>query len=224
MAKKPFQLSYYFAPGWIVQQPAPDFLFTKPIRKIIEPPIIDTMRALHHKQSGLTSSTDPLQLYEVNMINEFLHYRPGSEFKGQKKRSLPLITSHPLRDIFYVPPIRGHEDRIPTKNKVLPPSKKLLPDDPLLSPYQWISTPWFRSSKQYLRRQPYKRVSLTTQQQESSFSTSTARPAGTGAVAAPPEPLDIDRYHRLADTYIDNLVAKLEEIQEERDDVDCEYS
>ncbi|KAL9047656.1 MAG: hypothetical protein Q9206_006584 [Seirophora lacunosa] len=147
------------------------------------------------------------------MKKQFLHYRPGSDVKGQKEQSLPLITSHPLRDIFYAPPI-----------KVLPSSNKLLPFEPLPSQYRWISTPWFRLNKQFSRREPYRRVSLTTQQQEPSFSTSTARPAGTGAVAAPPEPLDIDRYHRLADTYIDNLVAKLEEIQEERDDVDCEYS
>ncbi|KAI4099522.1 MAG: hypothetical protein L6R37_005949 [Teloschistes peruensis] len=37
--------------------------------------------------------------------------------------------------------------------------------------------------------------------------------------------LDIGyQYHRIADLYIDNLVAKLEEMQEEREDVDCEYS
>ncbi|KAL8717405.1 MAG: hypothetical protein Q9181_008334 [Wetmoreana brouardii] len=39
-----------------------------------------------------------------------------------------------------------------------------------------------------------------------------------------PESLDIDQYHRLADHFIDNLVAILEEMQEKRDDVDCEYS
>ncbi|KAI4115843.1 MAG: hypothetical protein LQ345_003640 [Seirophora villosa] len=223
MAKKPVQLSYYFQSrsNPAVQQPAPGFQFTKPIRKIIEPPILDTLRALHHKQSGLTSSTDPLQLHEVNVEKEFLHYRPGSEFQGQKEQRLPLITSHPVRDIFYVPPIKGYKDRHPEPAKVLPSSNKLSQSETLMSPYQWISTPWFRLGKQYLRSQPFKRISLTTQQQEPSFSTSTARPAGA---AAAPEPLDIDRYHRLADTYIDNLVAKLEEIQEERDDVDCEYS
>ncbi|KAL8708533.1 MAG: hypothetical protein Q9220_006586 [cf. Caloplaca sp. 1 TL-2023] len=39
-----------------------------------------------------------------------------------------------------------------------------------------------------------------------------------------PEPLTPDRYHRLADKYIDHLVSKLESLQEEREDVDCEYS
>ncbi|KAL8689229.1 MAG: hypothetical protein Q9218_005053 [Villophora microphyllina] len=56
----------------------------------------------------------------------------------------------------------------------------------------------------------------------SPFSTSAARRASPEASA--PEPLDIDRYHRFADHYIDNLVAILEEMQEEREEVDCEYS
>lgn len=54
------------------------------------------------------------------------------------------------------------------------------------------------------------------------FSTSAVRNAPPEA--STPEPLDIDHYHRVADHYIDNLVAKLEEMQEEREDVDCEYS
>lgn len=33
-----------------------------------------------------------------------------------------------------------------------------------------------------------------------------------------------EQYHEVADLYIDNLVAKLEQIQEEREDVDVEYS
>lgn len=36
--------------------------------------------------------------------------------------------------------------------------------------------------------------------------------------------LSVERYHTLADTYIDNLVMRLEELQEEREDVDVEYS
>ncbi|KAL9577757.1 MAG: hypothetical protein Q9212_006161 [Teloschistes hypoglaucus] len=59
-------------------------------------------------------------------------------------------------------------------------------------------------------------------QQRSPFSISAVPRASPEASA--PEPLDIDQYHRVADLYIDNLVAKLEEMQEEREDVDCEYS
>ncbi|KAL8636792.1 MAG: hypothetical protein Q9228_005856 [Teloschistes exilis] len=59
-------------------------------------------------------------------------------------------------------------------------------------------------------------------QQRSPFSISAVRRASPEV--STPEPLDIDQYHRIADLYIDSLVAKLEEMQEEREDVDCEYS
>lgn len=59
-------------------------------------------------------------------------------------------------------------------------------------------------------------------QQKSPFSISAVCHASPEVSA--PEALDIDQYHRIADLYIDNLVAKLEEMQEEREDVDCEYS
>lgn len=36
--------------------------------------------------------------------------------------------------------------------------------------------------------------------------------------------ISTEQYHKLADTYIDVLVSALEEVQEKRQDVDCEYS
>ncbi|KAL8654691.1 MAG: hypothetical protein Q9226_003333 [Calogaya cf. arnoldii] len=56
------------------------------------------------------------------------------------------------------------------------------------------------------------------------FSTSSRRLDSSPATPSSPEPISIDQFHRLADHYIDNLVSKLEELQEERRDVDCEYS
>ncbi|KAL9041715.1 MAG: hypothetical protein Q9180_001095 [Flavoplaca navasiana] len=56
------------------------------------------------------------------------------------------------------------------------------------------------------------------------FSTSSPRPNPTSSEPLAPEPISIDQFHQLADHYIDNLVSKLEELQEERRDVDCEYS
>ncbi|KAI4245388.1 MAG: hypothetical protein L6R42_010187 [Xanthoria sp. 1 TBL-2021] len=56
------------------------------------------------------------------------------------------------------------------------------------------------------------------------FSTSTRRLNASPAKPSAPEPISIDQYHRLADRYIDTLVSKLEELQEQRRDVDCEYS
>ena len=41
---------------------------------------------------------------------------------------------------------------------------------------------------------------------------------------ANPSPLSIDQFHLLSDTYIDALVARLEEMQEEREEIDVEYS
>lgn len=57
---------------------------------------------------------------------------------------------------------------------------------------------------------------------ESSDPRPTAHP-GTEHVAEPAH-ITIDEYHELADIYIDDLVSKLEQIQEEREDVDCDYS
>ena len=37
-------------------------------------------------------------------------------------------------------------------------------------------------------------------------------------------PISTEKYHDRADTYIDSLVSQLEQLQEEREDVDCEYS
>ncbi|KAI4241782.1 MAG: hypothetical protein L6R40_004328 [Gallowayella cf. fulva] len=56
------------------------------------------------------------------------------------------------------------------------------------------------------------------------FSTLSQRPTPARVAPSTPENLSVDQYHRLADEYIDNLVAHLEELQEERRDVDCEYS
>lgn len=53
-------------------------------------------------------------------------------------------------------------------------------------------------------------------------------PCNTSAPLPPqvtnPSPLTIDQFHRLSDAYIDTLVAHLEDIQEEREEVDVEYS
>ncbi|KAL8736452.1 MAG: hypothetical protein Q9166_000244 [cf. Caloplaca sp. 2 TL-2023] len=62
------------------------------------------------------------------------------------------------------------------------------------------------------------------QEQRKTFSTSSRQSSPTPPAPSAPEPISIDQFHRLADDYIDNLVAKLEELQEERRDVDCEYS
>ncbi len=39
-----------------------------------------------------------------------------------------------------------------------------------------------------------------------------------------PTEITIEEYHELSDSYLDNIVAKLEQLQEARDDVDVEFS
>ncbi|KAL8801247.1 MAG: hypothetical protein Q9182_004596 [Xanthomendoza sp. 2 TL-2023] len=63
-----------------------------------------------------------------------------------------------------------------------------------------------------------------TWQQNMAFSTSSRRLKPLPAAVSTSEPISTDQFHRLADEYIDNLVKQLEELQEERRDVDCEYS
>ncbi|KAL8798268.1 MAG: hypothetical protein Q9200_007801 [Gallowayella weberi] len=68
------------------------------------------------------------------------------------------------------------------------------------------------------------RQTKRTWQQSMAFSTSSRRLKPSPAAVSTSEPISIDQFHRLADEYIDNLVKQLEELQEERRDVDCEYS
>ncbi|KAL8856193.1 MAG: hypothetical protein Q9178_007231 [Gyalolechia marmorata] len=74
------------------------------------------------------------------------------------------------------------------------------------------------------RKVEYERPNWTQHQQQRAFLTSAQRPAPSPTASSTPEPISIDQFHRLADQYIDNLISKLEELQEERRDVDCEYS
>ncbi|KAL9020897.1 MAG: hypothetical protein Q9185_001860 [Variospora sp. 1 TL-2023] len=193
------------------------FPFTKPIRKIVEPPIVAEMRKLHlatFKQSTAAGAGA-----------EHLHllYPPGLDINSQNNlRS--SVTGNPFRDIFYNPPIGSENESSPAAPKVQHPSNTPQNSEPHPDPIiHRISTFTLPFMKFSFPQQAQKRISPTIQQQQPSFSTSTARP-DADATTSSPEPLDIDRYHRLADTYIDALVAKLEEIQEERDEVDCEYS
>ena len=41
---------------------------------------------------------------------------------------------------------------------------------------------------------------------------------------AEPTPLTDEAYHGQADTYLENLMARIEELQEKREDIDCEFT
>lgn len=45
-----------------------------------------------------------------------------------------------------------------------------------------------------------------------------------GGHIAEPAPISTEDYHKIADEFIEGLVHKLEQMQEEKGDMDCEYS
>ena len=49
-------------------------------------------------------------------------------------------------------------------------------------------------------------------------------PQPSASRASTPAPLASEQYHKLADKYIENLVEVLENLQDEREEIDCEYS
>lgn len=85
-------------------------------------------------------------------------------------------------------------------------------------------------SPRLLTTRPAARRSIRTQINSyfpRTFSTSVIRTHPAPPIAphaSEPTPLSIDDYHNCADAYIDALVAELEELQEEREEVDVEYS
>ncbi|KAL8712213.1 MAG: hypothetical protein Q9225_006978 [Loekoesia sp. 1 TL-2023] len=210
--------------------PSPsNFQFTQPIRKILEPPLIDKLRhTLGERLKPKYQHSGPprgniLQLHSMDWDKLEVHYRPGRRIPRSDKRA---STENPFRDIYYVPPeseirlsptsflSRSFEHLSRDSNEDISAEPQIVfhrqdsPTLPYKNPALW----------RYLN----KRSLSAGQQQKVSLSTSSIR--HTPAPSSSPEPIDIDQYHRLADTYIDNLVAKLEAIQEERGNIDCEYS
>ncbi|CAF9936615.1 Mitochondrial chaperone Frataxin [Imshaugia aleurites] len=59
-----------------------------------------------------------------------------------------------------------------------------------------------------------------TQTQTRPLTSTPPRPVASAEAAA----ISVDQYHKLSDTYIDALVAQLEEVEAEREDVDVQYS
>lgn len=81
--------------------------------------------------------------------------------------------------------------------------------------------PLYALSPSTPRQNPPKARTFTTTPPPPSSSPS---PPQTAQSAQQPSILPIEKFHTLADTYIDNLVLHLEQLQEEREDVDVEYS
>jgi len=52
----------------------------------------------------------------------------------------------------------------------------------------------------------------------------TPKEAESHSPAAAPAEISVERFHELADQYLDSLIEKLEQLQEETEDIDCEYT
>ena len=90
----------------------------------------------------------------------------------------------------------------------------------LHNPHRPHYTPY--PTTNHRQKPPLNRNFTTTLPLPSSSSSTPA--AQTTQPPQHPSPLSIEKFHTLADTYIDNLVLHLEQLQEEREDVDVEYS
>lgn len=160
----------------------------------------------------------PLQKSDQRISESYLE--ASVEYNGPRQRSrrvvnLRSVNTDALPEAHCVPPIRSVKAwSSPSYSRNVssePPNHSYIQLRSIL-PYQDLMSNF----------KPRKRLLTPIQRQRSDFSTS---PTFLNPIPSPsPELIDIDQYHRLADSYIDNLVTKLEAIQEERDEVDCEYT
>ena len=221
------------------------FPFSQPIRKIIEPPIIDKLRTTFSEHPSQSyhhidpSDREALKLFPARWARSVIHYRPGEEIR---KMDADAVPTDRFRDIYYVPP-----KEVPKGKPAIPPSSRTSSpktafqhahrdikrdttprknppsNEEPRNPFRWEASFTVPYRHPALRRSATPPAfTLAGHQQKVNFSTTPTQPAPTSPSS--PEPMDIGHYHQLADTYIDTLVLKLEEIQEKRDDVDCEYS
>lgn len=111
---------------------------------------------------------------------------------------------------------------------------RLLRLHPISAPASLTLTPRILSTSSY----PHPSTSSTPITSSRSFHTSPPTLKGITPDSADPQPnlvgsatpigkpaeISDQTYHERADAYIDELVSKLEHMQEEKEDVDCEYS
>ncbi len=209
----------------------PAFRFTAPIRKVVEPHIIDQLR-LSSSEENDRALRGGRRAVKGNFPGRGAPEAPVRHILPLALFSRGPARSDPFRDIYYDPPpgLEALDGRPPTKDERLAFARRKIMRGLIkftFRPLPASSTPFrplaFRRPTRYGGQGLGRK-----QQQRATFSTSPIPTRPSDAAPAPsqsqPEPLSIDQYHNLADLYIDNLVAKLEEIQEERPEVDCEYS
>lgn len=112
----------------------------------------------------------------------------------------------------------------PSLNHLRAPTTSLNPSHPFAAhTHKAAAIPTTRQRK-FPKLQLRPRAQFHTQIQihppHRTFTTTPSRPAAKPEAAV----LSTEQYHKISDRYIDGLVAQLEEMQEEREDVDVEYS
>ncbi|KAL9603151.1 MAG: hypothetical protein Q9219_001354 [cf. Caloplaca sp. 3 TL-2023] len=183
------------------------FYLNHPIRKIVEPTYIQHLRGLifglrnesrHYRWTETPNGQSPPTPAEDPIGHNL---RRHHQEQGCKILNGTIVD--PFRDIYFLPP--------PPDPNVLqyPDGQQKASNSPPAAP----------AAVQYRQRFP---SPSTTQQPKTKFSSTSTYPAPSSSPS--PAPINNDQYHRLADIYIENLVLKLEALQEEKDGVDCEYS
>lgn len=136
----------------------------------------------------------------------------GHPFKALCQPSTPQCTStFPRYSQSYTSTRASHHQTIAPTPQAPPPRTPIRQSHLHLPPSRLRSSPPLRNSNP-----------------SAHFTTTPTRPTNPPPPPAPhtttPTPLTIEEFHRLSDTYIDTLVARLEELQEAREEVDVEYS
>lgn len=182
-------------------------------------------------QGSSYSSSAARSTRPTKFRSQYAHYSPsqtgvqrisGSYSKRPVNQHDPILTSGKVdqrsanigsfQDIYLAPTTRPAKPPHCEDKILVEPRNRFLSQATSTIPYLNLT----------LRSHPREKPPNPAQHKRCHFSTSTTF---LDPITSPsPEPIDIDQYHRFADTYIDNLVTKLEAIQEERDEVDCEYT
>jgi frataxin len=104
---------------------------------------------------------------------------------------------------------------IPTSTRSFPIRQFIIP--PLVRPLRPISS-YVTASRAFSTSKPsFKGLSPESENP-------TPKEAEPHNATAGPADLSIEKFHDLADEYMNALIEKLEQLQEEDEDVDCEYS
>lgn len=153
-----------------------------------------------------------LELYDnCRFLNHYLAveeapFIPSAELGLSRSSPTPRATLFPSAELAF---------------RSASPTPQVNPYAPLGEPNFYIQFPsLLQNAIRFHRPAPAR---LHASSQTLSHTPRTQRPLTTSAATAP-TPISTSTYHSHADAYIDALVLELEELQEDCEDVDCEYT